>query len=60
MFCHRFVKTGFVVDLLMRVIVSLTVSFYVGFCVSNSDDKVKFDTVIISNPVHRYAANLES
>ena len=43
----------FVVDLLQWVVVSSTVSSFMGFRVDILDDKVKTDRVIKSNHVHR-------
>ena len=45
---------------LRRVVVSSRVSFFVGFRVDSSDDRVRFDRVIRSNLVRQYAVNLES
>ena len=59
-FYRQFVTECFVLDLLRWVILLLTVSFFVSFRVSNSDDKVRYYRVIISNFVYQYAANLES
>ena len=49
----------FAVDLLRRVVVSSTISFFVGFQVDSSDDKVQSDKVIRSNPIHHYVGNVE-
>ena len=38
---------------------SLTVSFFVGFRIDNSDDNVRSDSVIRLNPVWQYAVDLE-
>ena len=46
----------FFVDLLRRVVVSLTVSFFVSFRVNSSDDKVRFDIVIRPNHIHQYVS----
>ena len=50
----------FAIDLLRRAVVLLTVSFFIGFRVGSSDDKVRFDMVIRSNSVCQYATDLES
>ena len=39
-FCYRLVMTCFVVDLLQWVVVSSILSFFMGFHVGSSDDKV--------------------
>ena len=39
---------------------SSTVSFFMGFHVSGSDDKVRFNRVIKLNYVNQYDADLES
>ena len=59
-FCRQFVTTYFVVDLLRRVVVSSTVSFFVSSCVDNSEGKVCSDRVIKSNLVCQHAANMKS
>ena len=50
----------FVANLLRQIIVSLTISFFVGFRINSSDDKVRFDRVIILNHIHWYVVDLES
>ena len=50
----------FVANLLRQIIVSLTISFFVGFRINSSDDKVRSDRVIISNHIHRYVVDLKS
>ena len=39
---------------------SLTVSFFVGFYVDSSNDKIRFEIVIISNHVRQYVVDVES
>ena len=39
-FCRRPIAACFVTDLLQRVVVSSTISSFVGFCVDRLDDKV--------------------
>ena len=36
------------------------VSFFVGVRVGSSDEKVRFNKVIRSNPIRQYAANMKS
>ena len=50
-FCRRPIAACFVVDLLQWVVVSSTISSFVGFCVDSLDDKVRSDKVIRSNNV---------
>ena len=59
-FCLQPMVTCFAVDLLQRVVMSSTISFFVGFRVDSSDDKVQFDKVIRSNPIHHYVRYVES
>ena len=59
-FCRRTVAACFDTDLLRRVVVLSTVSFFVGFRIDNSNDKVQSNRVIRSNPVRRYVVDLES
>ena len=54
-FCLRLITACFVADLLRGVVVSSTVSFFVGFHVDISDDKIRFKRVIISNHICQYA-----
>ena len=54
LFCHRFVAICFVTDLLLRVVVLSMINLFVGFRISNSDDKIQFDRVIKSNLVRQY------
>ena len=49
MFYCRIVALCFVVDLLQQVVVSSTVSFFVGFRVGNSDGKV--DPIELSDQI---------
>ena len=55
MFCRCLVTACFVADLLWRVVVLLTISFFV--CVSSSNGKVQSDKVIQSNLVRQYAVD---
>ena len=60
MFCRRPIAACFVADLLRRVVVSSTVSFFMGFRSGSSHDKVRFDIIIISNHVRQYVTDLKS
>ena len=59
-FCHRLVIKCFVINLLRRVVMSSIVSFFMGFHVINSDNKVRSDRAIKSNHICQYGAHLES
>ena len=37
-FCHRFVMTCFTIDWLQRIVVSLTVNFFMGFYIGSLDE----------------------
>ena len=50
----------FIVDLLRRVVVSLTISFFVSFRVGSSNGKIQFDKVIISNIIDQYVPHIKS
>ena len=52
--------TCFVTDLLQQIVVSSTVTFFVGFLFDSLDYKARSDIIIISNPIYQYAADLES
>ena len=53
-FCFRSAVTCFIADLLRRSVLSLTISFFMGFYVDNSNGKIK------SNLIRQYAINMES
>ena len=50
----------FVTDVLQRVVVSSTISFFVSFHIGSLDDKVQSDRVVRLNPIHQYATNMKS
>ena len=57
MFSYLLIETCFQADLLRQIVVSLTVSFFVGFRVDSSNDKV-LSKVNISNLVRQYVVNV--
>ena len=59
-FSHRTVAACFVAELLWRIVMSLTVSFFIGFRVGNLDGEFLSNKVISSNHVRQYATDLKS
>ena len=43
-----FVKTCFIIDLLRQIVMSSIISFFMGFHINSSDDKIRSDKVIKS------------
>ena len=50
----------FITDLLPRVVVFLTINFYMSFHIASLNDKVRSERVIKLNLIYQYATNLES